>query len=340
MDFLNFIMAKLITVMGWNTENFGKTKFETKNGGRELIALIAEVIMHNKVDVAAFCEIRSRLGDDIGKEIKNVLNKTPPSNNWNYNFSSQFGAKRMEQYLFVWNEDVVDHQKSQEKFYDPVTPGKVLGFPKQSKIDRPPFLCYFEIKSNNKQVLIAIMHSPRPKPASGPRDAANCLARVDEFRNRGDTCVIMGDFNVSISVNASTPGTPGADAFGPLVTTANFEQLLPNDNQSSLVSRKAAFVGMTVDDCRSQPYDQLFFRNNPSLKANKDAGVEELISECITPSPPPVPPKAPGYIAAKLSDIHKKILGNPHTYSLIEDAFDDFRYYVSDHFPVIVQIDG
>ncbi|HPS91443.1 MAG TPA: hypothetical protein PKV33_04750 [Methanothrix sp.] len=328
-------MAKLVTVMGWNIENFGKSKFETKKGGRELIALIAEVMMHNNVDVAAFCEIRSRLGDDIGKEIKNTLSKTAKKN-WSYIFSSQFGAKRMEQYLFVWNEDVVGRLKSQEEFDDPAKPGKLLGFPKQSKIDRPPFLCYFNIKSKNKEVLIAMMHSPAPTPTSGPRDAANCLANVKEFKTEGTTCIIMGDFNVSVSVNASSPGTPGAYAFGPLVTTANFEQLLPDDSQSSLISRNAAFVGMIIDDCRSQPYDQLFFRNNPIL-THSNEGVEELISECITP---PLPLNK-GYIAAKLSDINKKRLGNPQTtYTKVEDAFIDFRYFVSDHFPVIVQIYG
>lgn len=64
-------MAKLLTVMGWNIENFGTAKHNSH--GAQLIEFIAQVINQNQVDIAAFSEMRSNLAGPIGTALATRL---------------------------------------------------------------------------------------------------------------------------------------------------------------------------------------------------------------------------------------------------------------------------
>jgi hypothetical protein len=259
----------VVTVMGWNLENFGSTKYKTVNGGPELIALIAKVMTQNNIDVAGFCEIRSNLGDDIGQALVTQLGGTAAG--WTHRPSPAFGKGRWEQYLFVWNTLKVTAYRAgglpafESSFPNTSPPPANLGFPRQSQLDRPPFLAYFQtvtVTAPQKQVLVAIMHSPAPTPTTRPRDAARNIAKAGAITRDGDTCVLLGDFNVKESVDASVAGTPGFEAFGALVA-AGFRQELRANVLSSLIPK--AWADMNSDDCKSAPYDQLFCRRAAGL---------------------------------------------------------------------------
>ena len=317
-----------ITAMGWNVENLGKSKLKKEQGGVELIKFIAEVIKQKKADVVGISEIRSNRGEDIGKYLVDAI-----GGDWGYGASPKFCNGRWEQYLFVWNRTTIDT-------YDPNPPvgpfqfefdsqdGKRIGFPRQKRKDRPPYLGYFQSKGqSNRKILVAIMHSPGPDSVKTPHKTAQALAKVAEFRTGGDTCVLLGDLNVKASVTASTPGTPGHDAFADLVGRPELlKQLLPDNEKSSLIATNKAFVGMTVQETLSQPYDQIFFRD--SGQPGTSARVEDVITEAM----------ARGNLEAHLAAIHRKIHGTVVDYSAVEHAFDAYRVYVSDHLPVVVEV--
>jgi hypothetical protein len=324
--------------MGWNLENYGASKYKATNGGVELIALIAGVIKKNQVDVVGFCEIRSKLADDIGSNITAKLGL-----GWKYNNSSPaFGKGRWEQYLFVWNENKVKTYKAfQSDFVNPARPPANLGFPRQSYLDRPPLLGYFEtVAVPKKKVLVAIMHSPAPTPTFRPRDAARNLALAAVLKNEGDTCVLVGDFNVKANVDATVANSAGAAAFGDLLT-AGFQQRLPADVLSSLIPKKKAWIGMDNDECKSSPYDQLFCRRAGGINFRNE-GVEDLIVESVSVGTPNVliPSTGGNYLQPLLAAIHGKNNGGspPAKYSTVEDAFEAYRVFVSDHLPVVVEV--
>ena len=305
------------------------------NGGAELVALIAKVIQQNQVDVVGFCEIRSKLGDDIGKELTEILNGNKTGLPWKYKPSTPFGKNRWEQYLFVWNTTKATTYGPlfKDTFTNPAPPPANLGFPRQSQLDRPPYLGFFQTVTNAKKVLIAVMHSPAPSPSFRPKEAANNMAEVADFSSAVDACLLMGDFNVKISSDAATAGSLGEAAFGPLVTGKNFTQLLPGDILSSLISLKQVVVGMTINACYSMPYDQLFLRAKIGISYQKQS-VKELISASLNTNPTQ-------YLQAVLAKVNQINYGvAPAAYTTVEDAFDDFRFYVSDHMPVFVEIHG
>ncbi len=166
--------------------------------------------------------------------------------------------KRLEQYLFLYDERKVKAYgatKFQHVFKDPADQS-VLGFPRKTK-DRPPYLGYFETQdAKKKKIVVGIMHSPNPSDKKGVKEAPQKIALIDELKS-GDVCVVMGDFNVKAVSDHRSPNSVGEAAFLNLVNKG-FEQRLLDDVQSSLINKKMAFAGMEYDDCRSQPYDQIF----------------------------------------------------------------------------------
>jgi hypothetical protein len=151
----------------------------------------------------------------------------------------------------------------------------------------------------------------------------------------------MGDFNVGVSSDVNVAGSPGEAAFQDLVN-AQFEQLLVGDVQSSLIAKKQAWVGMLYDDCRSSPYDQIFLRKRVGGGVTgHEPGIDSLIENCSTvPSNPPA--AADTYLMpllAAIDDVNNSVTpAGSTTYGAVEDAFVAFRTYVSDHYPVVVEL--
>lgn len=226
----------------------------------------------------------------------------------------------------------------QYRFAKPDPPPVTLGFPRQIQKDRPPFLGYFQnVTPPQKQILVAIMHSPSPG-TDRPTKAAQNMALVPEF-SLPDACVLLGDFNVPYSINASVPNSNGATAFGALINDANFQQLLPKDPLSSLTKSHERWVGISSDDCKSQPYDQIFSRGQGVSFVHER--VEDILVECMSPGTLhlSVTPDS-RYLVDPLAQIHGRNNGRtpPAGYHTVEDGFEAYRVFVSDHLPVVVEV--
>lgn len=349
-------MAKLLTVMGWNIENFGTSKYNSH--GQRLINFIAQVIHQNQVDIAAFSEMRSNLAGPIGTAIAARLDNIQAlaAGTWHSQASIQMVPKRLEQYLFVWNSNVATTYNGapdpvtgvansvpfQWLYNNPAPPPARIGFPRQITGDRPPFSGYFQATDSHaavRQVLVAVMHSAEPGFRKDTRDAARNIALITEFNNNGETCVLVGDFNVKYQSDAAVVNSLGAGAFGNLVA-ANFVQAMnPIDMETSLI-KAVHFIpppAMVAADYQNQPYDQVFFRTTAAVGGvalnHQPAYCDDVIPDCL----------AGQYLTGLLGAIHDTVNGNPigtRAYGAnLNDAFVDYRHYVSDHLPVFIQVD-
>ncbi|MCR8548678.1 hypothetical protein M4578_12635 [Salipiger sp. P9] len=346
-----------LTIMSWNIQTLGTSKLNKRPGGAELLRLIAKVVHNSKCQIAAFCEMRSQLGGYIGTEVAKHLHALNGTT-WAHEATDpkiQLGTGK-EQYLFMWNTALVDKSTAhaaafQLDFQDPAT-GKLIGFPRQKKSDRPPFLGRFKVSppgGTAREIRIAVFHAPGPGYQNGVARAAQGMAAVTEFREEGYQCLLVGDFNVKVStVAVPAPGTQtrGSKAFGPLVArmapppgagpAANaFVQLLDNNQETSLTTYQQAFPGMLRGDCRSAPYDQVFHREvGAAAGAGIEYGIEDLIEDAL-----PVPAGTNTLAAELLALRHKQpALSHLAHYTSVEEAFVDFRRLVSDHLPVVVEI--
>ncbi len=348
-------MARLLTVMGWNIENFGTAKHNSH--GAQLIEFIAQVINQNQVDIAAFSEMRSNLAGPIGTALATRLDNIQAlaAGTWHSRASIQMVPKRLEQYLFVWNSNVATTYNGapdpvtgvansvpfQWLYNNPAPPPARIGFPRQITGDRSPFLGYFQATDSHaavRQVLVAVMHSPEPGFWKDTRDAARNIARITEFNNNGETCVIVGDFNVKYQSDAAVVNSRGAGAFGNLVA-ANFVQAMnPVDAATSLI-KAVHWVpppAMVAGNYQNQPFDQAFFRTTAPAGAplnHQPAYTDDVIQDCI----------GGNYLEAPLGAIADTAIGNPPGTTVyganINNAFVDYRNYVSDHLPVFIQVD-
>lgn len=349
-------MPKLLTVMGWNIENFGTSKYNSH--GTELIEFIAQVINQNQVEIAAFSEMRSNLGATIGAALATELDNIQalPAGTWQSQASIQMVPNRLEQYLFVWNSNVATTYNGtvhpvtaaptpfQWLYANPAPPPPRIGFPRQLTSDRSPFLGYFQKTDSNavvRQVLVAVMHSPEPGFRKNTRDAAKNMATVNEFLNNGDTCVLVGDFNVKYQSDASVVNSYGEAAFDDLIN-ANFDQAMnPIDMETSLI-KAVHFIpppAMVAADYQNQPYDQVFFRTTavaggaPLQYQAANCYCDDVITDCL----------AGQYLTGFLGAIDDAYTGNAAGTKVyganLNDAFVDYRNYVSDHLPVFIQVD-
>jgi len=345
-------MAKLnLTIMGWNIENVGTSKYTSH--GPELIKFVAKVMDTNAVALAGFSELRSGLGKKISDDIAKELNTMQSVTTWKAQASPKFGKNRWEEYAIVWdsaklstyngNAATTPNSAFQTAFVDPASASKpkLLGFPRQSKLDRPPFAGYFQASDSNnvqRKFVFAIMHSPGPGYFPNVRDAARNMAQVAEFKKAGESCVIMGDFNVKSSTDQSVTNSYGDLAFSNLVT-ANLRQVIePIDVETSLI--KATILTSWDDKAYlNQPYDQVFLRwDNVTPTLTDDAYQDDLIEECVTSG---WSSTATGYLEPFLGAITDAYSGNTHgttkyakTTTGINNAFIAFRRRVSDHMPV------
>lgn len=354
-------MNKLLKIMGWNIENYGTSKHSSH--GTQLNNFIAQVINENEVDIAAFSEMRSNLAATIGTEIASRLDTLQglAAGTWRSQPSIQFVPGRLEQYLFVWNSDVTTTYNGathpatgnaiafQWLFDDPNKPGKKIGFPRQIKGDRPPYLGYFQktdSNAKNRQVLVAVMHSPGPGFQPDTKSAAKNMARITEFREKGDTCVVVGDFNVKYQTDQTVAHSYGEAAFGSFIASSFSQAMNPIDAATSLID--AAYwttaPAMVAGDYQNQPYDQVFFRTtgaspptvppgNLQYDANNGVYTDDVIQDCINTE----------YLATLLAAIADTYSGNAIGTTVygndINSAFVDYRRYVSDHLPVFIQVD-
>lgn len=320
-----------LRVLGWNIENYGRSKHR-HGSGVALVEFIATVISEYRYDVVAICEIRSRLGAVIGKDLADELNNMLNSSGaWSFEASAPFCDDRQEQYLFLWDGSKFAKKPTFTATFKDPSGQKTLGFPKQVAKNRPPFMGVFETKIQTI-VRIAMMHSAAPSKVKEVRGAGKNLALIDGFREPGIS-VLIGDFNVKADANAKT-GDQGQAAFADLVGGCKFEQLFADHMATSLV--KSGWVGMTKDQCVSSPYDQIFLKGldqSKKLVAVLDPligpGMEHLVEDCVGPVKQDPLKKA----LARLYFLGFAGGSAPSSFTM-ELAFQTYRALVSDHFPV------
>ena len=317
-----------ITVLYWNIEVFGAAKY-----GPEIIAFIAETIESNQADVVCMNELRGGFATVVGFYLQNQLRNTGRAANWQSQPSPVYSTNN-EEYLFLWRTGAVTATGFQGTYLD--AQGNAIGFPNGPQTNRPPYLGYFQtVAMPQRNILIAGFHAPRPAFWPDVRNGNRRLASVTEFANQGHICLIMGDtnigFNNDVAVNNSNGQQPWASVgFNLAGGGGRFTQLLPNE-YTSLIDRNQAWNTMTVGNCYSETYDQMFIRHNPATgnTAAANATSVELISECMTNN----------YLELYLDAIETAWTGiSPGGYATVADAFVAYRRYVSDHIPVIVDI--
>jgi len=338
---MEFPIMPTITVMAWNIENLGDVKLDPNRAGDALVDYIANVVSYNEADIVAIQEVRSNMGADLVQRLAAELDGYTSPNVWKGQESPQFCNQRLEQYVFLWDTRKVDlysvaingtpgsfqYQYANPNFGQPNQP-QWLGFPKQIASNRPPYLAYFQtVQAPNVQIPVAVFHAPGPGYWIGVRDACKNLAQVTEFATQGHSLVIMGDFNVKSDNSVSVAGSFGEQAYGPLAGAAGtFTQLL-EDVLSSLIKLKSATIGMTIADAYSQPYDTIFLRKNTNNIASLGEGIDELLEESLN-----------GNLSGSLEEIEGQLNGMKPIYTNPADVFHDYRLYVSDHVPIVVEI--
>jgi len=327
-------MPKL-TLLSWNLLNFGESKYRLTRGRVELIKLIAAVITKNNASIAGFTEILSNKADAIGTDLIGVL-----GNSWEHKASDQFltgsgRSKRKEQYLYLWDKNRVDTylpagetESFKYKFFDNGNPLKFPGVPPTK--GRPPWVAFFQTNPPTvKNVVVAIMHSPGP--SNDPQQASLEMAKIQALKTEGDFGLAMGDFNIKKSADMNGNNTPGSIAFAGF--KSDFVQYL-GDRESSLGN--TSWATMTIGDCYSHPYDQVFSRPKPQGAAVNpmNADMDELIFDCVGP------PTTPKYLRAPLMALQQRVENQtpPNAYITVQDAFLPFRRWVSDHAPVLADI--
>ncbi|HEX6086221.1 MAG TPA: hypothetical protein VF266_16950 [Thermoanaerobaculia bacterium] len=318
------------TLMYWNVENIGlgkRGKYTVT--AAELVDIIAKVVLDTNVDVIAMNEIRSNLGRQLGDDIVAALDSKHGAGQWARQASPQFTKGRLEQYLFIWRTSRLTANGFAWQFPNPMPPPANLGFPNQVTSDRPPYAADFTITPGGHRFIMAAFHAPGPGYFNGVKRGCNNLALVTAFQPPAPSnvaVVIMGDCNVKNPIDVSQVGSFGWQAFLPLVNI-NYSQTFIS--LTSLKSVKDADPSWTIEDAYSEPYDQIFFRRSAAITAS-GASREELLVEA----------KAGRYLNLPLRKIQGKRTGQqPAQFADVSEIFLAYRKYVSDHAPVIVDLD-
>lgn len=348
-----------VRYMAWNIQVFGPSKCTEANGYTELIQLIGQVMLHYDVTALAICEVRGDWGADIGERLKTYLCTTQSvaAGTWDSEPSIKFINGFHEQYLFVWDTRRLGlyNDSFLWDFHTAAAPTKVIGFPRKKTRNRSPFLAYFcSIDAPVVNLPCAMFHAPKPEDFDDIRDAFKKMATADELLSPAtDCCVVMGDTNVPAVANSLVDGSNGKLVFGPMLNV-DFTQLIPGvpavDVRTSLKAAASAPAIHNADDAYSEPYDTMLFRA-PAAPLGPPPPPGD-------PPPPAVTPVTPSnarrcdlitdctganYLGAYLRALHTKrdpsTVPATATYTTFAAAFTPFRQFVSDHVPVITQLD-
>lgn len=161
------IVIKSQTIMSWNIQNLGETKFKKDS----IILQISKVIKLANPDIVAVQEVvTSNWGDSCIKKISNLAN-------YNYVISPKTTGNGAERYAYLWKKSIKLVKSSLEVSL-------------QDSIDREPYTGVFNI--NNKIITIRQVHLV---PAT--KNPQYEVSKLYKFRDTED--IICGDFNLTSS---------------------------------------------------------------------------------------------------------------------------------------------
>jgi hypothetical protein len=325
-------MAKTVRIMSWNMHDWGGPS----RSEPELADLITEVIALWQIRLAAILEVRSNTGAFWGAYIAANLNTRIQGTSWGFKESGQTGVKK-EQVLYLYDKNVFTGSNffplatdvaNMRLYVDAAN--QAVGFPYFGQVNtsyypyqsNPPFRGTFTETTTNRALPVYAFHADS-NMAWGILGCKK-LADISDIGTaaRG---LVMGDFNITPSdVQAGN----GQAAFTPLAITRGYTQQIINNDKTSLRKYQSAFNGMTFQDCLSEPYDNFFIKAGGLGVGNYD--IPDVISECVTG----------GALAAKFGAYLKAKLNLPAAPACpdVKTAFENFRHYVSDHLPILLEV--
>jgi endonuclease/exonuclease/phosphatase family metal-dependent hydrolase len=325
-------MAKTLKVLSWNIQNWGGPA----RNYQKLDDFIVRAIDMWGADIVGIMEVRANRGAALGQYLCQQLDALNLGQAWAFSASGQLGGRR-EQYLFLWNTNVVTGSNFFPTLADVTnktvyadTANMAVGFPQFGQAtsavypyaSRPPFRGEFKELTTNKTLPIYLFHADSAYVAA--RDGAKAIARVREIVN-GARGLVMGDFNITPS---DLNSQHGANSFNDLATTRGYSQKFTANEKTSLKKYQSAVANMTAADCLLEPYDNFFLKLG-GFTASAPA-VGNLIADCVTPQ----------QMATHLGDYVKQRLNLQARpgYPDVTSAFSHFAHYVSDHLPIVIDI--
>ncbi|HYH67482.1 MAG TPA: endonuclease/exonuclease/phosphatase family protein [Urbifossiella sp.] len=319
-----------VSVMSWNIENFGQGKFRT-----QMTDVVANVIFKYAPVVVAIMEVRSNIGAQLGTRLCTTLAGLDATKTakWDYQASPQYGT-RLEQYLWLWRSDKVAVTKTQFKDTWPVsvtvgTKKQIvnLGFPRQKTTDHPPYLGFFTFK-NKAGVPMSVLHAPGPSYMPNVVKAVANQAQISDFTGAA-AGALMGDFNISPSDPAGGNGLKG---FGPVVALGYVQKIV--NTYTSLNRVPAPDPNLTTAQMFSSQFDNLLLKPTGAAAAGD---VIDVVDDAIKP----LANGNAGIANALRTWAYFKVngtAGKVTAFANVYEGFASYRKIVSDHFPVIVDV--
>ena len=217
--FLFFISTYAqLTIASWNIRHFGKSKTD------QTIEQMAQVVQ--KFDVLAVQEVVvGREGAKAVSKLVEVLNKK--NNQWYYVISNPTtgNSSKSERYAFLWKKKKIK-----------ITQKARLATEFESKMEREPFLLFFEYQKNKYTVIN--FHAPSKKDQ--PETELKYFKSFPEHYK--GTLLFLGDFNI---VNTHSVFNP--------IKKMGFVPLL--ENQKTTLRQKCI-----NEDCLASAYDHIFYK--------------------------------------------------------------------------------
>lgn len=163
-----------ISIASWNLKNFGKTKLKDQ----DRINIIISVL--KKYDIIAIQEVQDK-SLLLPKKLIEKINAT--GENYNVVSSKRLGRTKKEQYLFVYDDDVVD--------FIPNTIG--YGIEPNNEYSREPF--YANFRAGNFDFYLMTIHTdPDDVDVEIPMLKLSYLDLQDQTSEENDI-ILLGDFN-------------------------------------------------------------------------------------------------------------------------------------------------
>lgn len=221
-----------ITVASWNLKNFGQTKLNDPDRIKVIISVL------KKYDIIAIQEVQDA-SLTLPTELIKKINET--GENYNVVSSDRVGRTKKEQYLFIYDDDIID--------FLPNTTG--YGIEPNDEFSREPFYAMFKA-GNFDFYLITIHTDPDDVDVEIPA-LKKAYQDLQDKTTDEDDIILLGDFN------AKAPGVT-ADSY----ITMDSIAMIPN----------IVFTIMEETNTRGgNAYDNIIFQGNYTCEYSDSAGV-------------------------------------------------------------------
>jgi len=167
--------SETITIASWNLKNLGPTKMNDP----DRINVIVDVL--KKYDMIAIQEVQ-----DVSLGLPNELINKLNADGANYNVvsSDRVGrGNRKEQYLFVYNDDIID----------PITGTTGYGIEPNDEFAREPFYAMF--RAGNFDFYLMNIHTDPDDVNIEIPALANAYRALQDYTTTEDDIILLGDFN-------------------------------------------------------------------------------------------------------------------------------------------------